>query len=75
MNELVTPFEVEKLLKEITIYWKESDASEKDKRRILQLLLDYYESRNITELDVVIGNLIRGVLAQEQQLELFNEKN
>jgi|SaaInl3SG_22_DNA_1037383.scaffolds.fasta_scaffold02267_13 hypothetical protein len=75
MNELVGPFEVEKLLKDITIYWKESTADEKDKRRILQLLLEYYEARNITELDVVVGNLIRGVLAQEQQLELFNEKN
>jgi len=75
MNELIGPFAVEKLLREITEYWNKSKAPEKEKQRILELVQEFYEARNITELDGVIANLTRGVLAQKQQLEMFDEED
>jgi hypothetical protein len=75
MNELIGPLAIEKLLREITEYWGESKAPQKEKERILELVLEYYESRNLTEFDGVVANLTRGVLSQKKQLELFDEEN
>lgn len=75
MNELIGPLAVEKLLREITEYWNESQAPMKEKQRILELVQEFYEARNLTELDGVVSNLTRGVLAQKKQLELFDEEN
>ena len=62
MDSFIGPTEVEKVMRDITTFWDTSKAPEKEKIRILQLVEDYYRTRNLNDMDIVISNLCKSVL-------------
>ena len=62
MDSFIGPTQVEKVMVDITTYWETSKAPEKEKIRILQLVEDYYRTRNLNDMDIVISNLCKSVL-------------
>ena len=62
MDSFIGPTEVEKVMRDITTFWDTSKAPEKEKIRILQLVEDYYRTRNLNDMDMEISNLCKSVL-------------
>ena len=52
MDSFIGPTQVEKVMRDITTYWETSKAPEKEKIRILQLVEDYYRTRNLNDMDL-----------------------
>ena len=65
MDSFIGPSEVQKVMQDIIGFKKNSKVPEKEQIRILQLLEDYYRMRNMNDLDVVLSNLIKSVLAKD----------
>ena len=73
MTEFMGPTNLEGLMTDITTYMSTSSAPEKEKIRIMELVASYYEDRNLTEIDQILGQLARAAVRTSGQMEMFNE--
>jgi len=73
MTEFLGPTQLEGVLKDIATFMKTSNSPEKEKLRIMELVASYYEDRNMTEVDQVLGQLARATLRESGQMEMFDE--
>lgn len=75
MNEYIGPTNVEVVMNDIITFFENSQSPEKEKLRILEIIAEYYEERNMTTLDQILGRLARAAIQKSEQMELFNETN
>lgn len=74
MNDFIGPTQLEGMLKDIATFMETSVSPDKEKIRIMELIASYYEDRNMTEVDLVLGQLARATLRKSGQMEMFDEK-
>lgn len=71
---LITPGEVEKAAKDIIGYWEKSDLSDTDKRKILQMVFEFYTDRNEHNVDQWLAHLTqREIMKNDPELGDGNE--
>jgi hypothetical protein len=75
MSEYIGPTDVEDVMNDIITFFETSKSPEKEKLRILEIIAEYYEERNMTTVDQILGRLARAAIQKSAQMELFDEKN
>jgi len=61
---LISPKDIEQAAEDIVKYWETSDLPSKDKAKILEMVKDYYESKNEYLHDQYLGGLASRVISK-----------
>lgn len=69
MDSFIGPSDVQKVMTDIINFKKNASVPHKEQIRILQLVEDYYRSRNLNDMDVVLANLIKSVLSKDYDVQ------
>ena len=63
---LITPQQIESAASDIVEFWATSSLPDKDKAKILEMVKDYYESKNEYLHDQYLGGLTDRVISKHQ---------
>lgn len=69
------PTDLENVMNDIISFFETSNSPDKEKIRILEIIAEYYEERNMTTVDQILGQLARAAIRKTEQMELFDEKS
>lgn len=69
------PTDLENVMNDIISFFENSKSPDKEKIRILEILAEYYEERNMTTVDQILGQLARAAIRKTDQMELFDAKS
>lgn len=75
MREYMGPTDLENVMNDIISFFETSNSPDKEKIRILEIIAEYYEERNMTTVDQILGQLARAAIRKTEQMELFDEKS
>lgn len=69
------PTDLENVMNDIISFFETSNSPDKEKIRILEIIAEYYEERNMTTVDQILGQLARAAIRKTEQMELFDAKS
>lgn len=75
MREYMGPTDLENVMNDIISFFETSNSPDKEKIRILEIIAEYYEERNMTTVDQILGQLARAAIRKTEQMELFDAKS
>ena len=70
---LLTPQQIEKAAEDIVDFWNSSELPDKDKTKILEMVKEYYESKNEYLHDQYLGGLTTRVISKHQPETSFED--
>ena len=72
---LIKPTDIEETARDISNYWNTSKASNEDKIKILNMVKDYYQDRNLTTIDAWFSQLCDIIITKNSGETGFEENS